>query len=79
MNRPLRQLLYATVKGEVTVQPVPLDGNERKVVDGLVELVQAANPCLGGRELFLIRNLTRGWGVSFFDDCKRRAITLVED
>ena len=67
-NHAYKPLLYATGKGEVIAQPVPLDGNERKVVDGLVELAQAANPCLAGRELFLIRNLTRGRGVSFFDD-----------
>ncbi len=63
-----KPLLYATGKGEVTVQPVPLDSNERKAVDGLVALGRAADPCLDGRELFLIRNLTRGRGVSFFDD-----------
>ena len=67
-NHAYKPLLYATGKGEVVVQPVPLDGNERKVVDGLVALARTADPCLGGRELFLIRNLTRGRGVSFFDD-----------
>ncbi len=67
-NHAYKPLLYATGKGEVTVQPVPLDCNERKVVDGLVALARAADPCLRGRELFLIRNLTRGRGVSFFDD-----------
>ena len=55
-NHAYKPLLYATGKGEITVQPVPLDSNERKVVDGLVGLAQAGNPCLGGRELFLIRN-----------------------
>ena len=67
-NHAYKPLLYATGKGEVVVQPVPLDDNERKVVDGLVALARAADPCLGGRELFLIRNRTRGRGVSFFDD-----------
>ncbi len=67
-NHAYKPLLYATGTGEVAVQPVPLDGNERKVVDGLVALSRAEDPCLGGRELFLIRNLTRGRGVSFFDD-----------
>ena len=63
-----KPLLYATEKGEVTVQPVPLDINEKRVVTSLAELSTFRDPCLQGRELFLIRNLTRGRGVSFFDD-----------
>ena len=31
-------------------------------------LIQNGDSCLQGKELFLIRNLTRGRGVSFFDD-----------
>lgn len=61
-------LLYATGRGEVTIQPVPLDINEKRVVTNLAELAERRDPCLQGRELFLIRNLTRGRGVSFFDD-----------
>ena len=63
-----KPLLYATGKGQVTVQPVPLDANERQVVERLGGLAEASDPSLQGRELFLIRNLTRGRGVSFFDD-----------
>ena len=61
-------LLHAGKDREVTVQPIPLDANERKVVEGLAVLARSGDPCLQGRELFLIRNLTRGRGVSFFDD-----------
>ena len=61
-------LLYAGKDCQVTVRPVPLDENERKVVEGLADLAENGDPCLEGRELFLIRNLTRGRGVSFFDD-----------
>ncbi len=61
-------LLYAKKERVVTVQPIPLDENERKVVEELAELADAGDDCLQGRELFLIRNLTRGRGVSFFDD-----------
>ena len=61
-------LLYAGKDRVVTVQPVPLDGNEKRVVEGLERLARKDDPCLQGRELFLIRNLTRGRGVSFFDD-----------
>ena len=61
-------LLHAGEDRKVTVQPVPLDGNERKVVEKLAALARNGEPCLQGRELFLIRNRTRGRGVSFFDD-----------
>ena len=61
-------LLYAGKDCQVTVRPVPLDENEKKVVEGLAGLAENGDPCLEGRELFLIRNLTRGRGVSFFDD-----------
>ena len=63
-----KPLLYATGKGEVAVQPVPLDESERKVVEGLAAPAEASAPCLRGRELYLIRNMTRGRGVSFLDD-----------
>ncbi len=61
-------LLHAGEDRKVTVQPVPLDENEKKVVEGLAALAENADPCLEGRELFLIRNRARGRGVSFFDD-----------
>ncbi len=61
-------LLYARKDRIVTVQPVPLDANEMRVVEGLEGLARTGDPCLQGKELFLIRNLTRGRGVSFFDD-----------
>ena len=63
-------LLYKTRDGEVIVRvrPVPLDMNEKRVVEALAELAESGDACLDGRELFLIRNLSRGRGVSFFDD-----------
>ncbi len=63
-----RPLLYADKECKVTIQPVALDGNEKTVVEKLADLTGSGYPCLRGRELFLIRNLTRGRGVSFFDD-----------
>ena len=63
-----KPLLHANGKGEVTVRPVPLNDGEKQVVEKLVELASSGEPCLEGRELFLIRNLSRGRGVSFFDD-----------
>ena len=61
-------LLHAGRDSKVTIRPVPLDENEKTVVEKLRDLAEARDPCLVGRELFLIRNLTRGRGVSFFDD-----------
>lgn len=63
-----RPLLQANEKCRVTVQPAALDKNEAKVVDRLAGLARPPAPVLEGRELFLIRNLTGGRGVSFFDD-----------
>ena len=61
-------LLYAARDSKITIRPVPLDENERTVVEKLADLAERHDSCLLGRELFLIRNLTRGRGVSFFDD-----------
>ena len=61
-------LLHADKGSRVTVQPVALDRNEKILVMALGRLAERRAPCLRGRELYLIRNLTRGRGVSFFDD-----------
>ena len=63
-----RPLLHVGQDRAVTVQPVPLDENEKRVVDHLESLAGLRHAWLQGRELYLIRNLTRGRGVSFFDD-----------
>ena len=63
-----RPLLYAEKDRVVTIQPVPLDLNEKKLVHDLEFLALRGGPLLQDRELFLIRNLARGRGVSFFDD-----------
>jgi len=67
---PLIWTSAAPAQGQrmVTVQPVPLNYSERTVVRRLGELAKENDPVLGGRDLFLIRNLSRGKGVSFFDD-----------
>ncbi len=51
---------------KVTVQPVPLNESEKRVVDELTQLAEKKDDCLQGRDVFLIRNLSRGHGVSFF-------------
>ncbi|MXZ59852.1 MAG: hypothetical protein F4Z12_03195 [Acidobacteria bacterium] len=59
----------ATVDGERTVEvhPVPLNRDEKRVVDLLRQLAEE-DSVLGDRQLFLIRNRSRGRGVSFFDN-----------
>ena len=62
-------LLHADKGCKVTIQPVALDRNEKTVVEALGKLAKDRDdPCLRGRELYLIRNRSRGGGVSFFDD-----------
>ena len=61
-------LLHADKGCKVTIQPVALDRNEKTLVEALGDLAEHGDPCLRGRELYLIRNLSRGRGVSFFDD-----------
>ncbi len=63
-----RPLLHADKGCKVTIQPVALDRNEKTVVEALGKLAKRRDPCLRGRELCLIRNRSRGGGVSFFDD-----------
>ena len=53
----------------VEVHPVPLNRDEKRVVDRLRRLAEEKeDSVLGDRELFLIRNRSRGRGVSFFDN-----------
>ena len=61
-------LLYTGKDCKVAIRPVALNENEKKVTEDLAALARDGDPCLQGRELYLIRNLTRGRGVSFFDD-----------
>ena len=63
-----KPLLYAAGRRVVTVRPVLLNEDEKRVVETLADLAKSGDSCLKGRELFLIRNLSRGRGVSFFDD-----------
>lgn len=61
-------LLHAHKDCEITIQPVALNDGEEKVVNDLTSLAESENFSETGRELCLIRNLSRGRGVSFFDD-----------
>ncbi len=52
----------------VEVRPLPLNRDEARVVGRLRRLAELGDPAIAGSNLFLIRNLSRGRGVSFFDD-----------
>ena len=67
-NHAWTPLLHASQGCKVTIQPIALNDGERRVVEAITEMAKAGAPCLRGCELFLIRNLARGRGVSFFDD-----------
>ncbi len=54
-------------KVDISVQPVLLNDAEKRVVKTLTDL-KKGDPPLRGWELSLIRNQSRGRGVSFFDD-----------
>ena len=61
-------LLHAHEDCKVSIQPVPLNDGEKKVVEDLSKIAQSEYFHTKGKELFFIRNLSRGHGVSFFDD-----------
>ena len=61
-------LLYKGKDSLISVEPVALDDNEAYFVKILTEIASNDDPCLQGRELYMIRNFTKGKGVSFFDD-----------
>lgn len=61
-------LLHAHEDCKITIQPVPLNDGEKKVVEDLSKIAQSEHSHIKGKELCLIRNLSRGRGISFFDD-----------
>ena len=63
-----KPLLYALEDCAITIQPIALDVHEKRTVDALVNLVERNDDCLQDWELYLLRNMSRGRGVSFFDD-----------
>ncbi len=65
----VKPLLYAdSENSKVKIQPVPLNLNEKKVVVEIANLAEAKDSYLKGHDLYLIRNMSRGRGVSFFEE-----------
>ena len=67
-NHVYKPLLYALKRCAITIQPVALDEGEARTVDNLLYLIEKKDDCLQDWELYLLRNMSRGRGVSFFDD-----------
>lgn len=65
---PYVPLLCADVQKDVQITPMPLNDGEAKFVECLQEVVKQPPDCLDGKEIYLMRNLSRGKGISFFDD-----------
>ena len=63
----LYQPLLYLGDGSVTITPVPLNEGEWRFVDDLREWHNAHAEALRGRQLYLLRNLSKGKGVGFFE------------
>ncbi len=55
-------------KDQVSITPPGLDAHERLFVERLRSWVSKKPPELAGKSLFLLRNLSRGRGIGFFED-----------
>lgn len=66
-DRHLYQPLLATDES-LSSNPPGLDENEEKFIRGLHDYLQQKHKQLEDKEVFLLRNLTRGRGVGFFEE-----------
>jgi len=63
-------LLHVQPEREMKITPLPLNHGEARFVDLLKEVVHDRGlDELAGKEIFLMRNMSRGKGISFFNDC----------
>lgn len=67
-----KPLLYSDGPVPLEVSPAPLNKGERKFVEDLASFIEAdrsqgASGILAGAELYVLRNLSRGSGVGFFE------------
>ena len=60
-------LLALDAAGLVEISPVPLNQGERRFVEDLRMYCEGKPPSLEGKELYLLRNLSRGRGIGFFE------------
>ena len=67
-DRHLYQPLLVAIGSKIQSRPPLLNKGERKFVEDLIAFCKSGAKCLEGKELFLLRNLSRGKGVGFFED-----------
>ena len=67
-DRHLFQPLLVTKGSKVRSTPPQLNDGERKFVEDLMAFCKSGSPVLKGKELYLLRNLSRGKGIGFFED-----------
>ena len=61
-----RPLLYLD-RVDIQISPLPLNQGERQFIEELKEFYETESDFFSVRELYLIRNLSRGRGVGFFE------------
>lgn len=66
-GRHLYRPLIVAGKGSFSISPVPLDASEGKFVEDLAKFHDSSPETFENRELYLLRNLSRGKGVGFFE------------
>jgi hypothetical protein len=67
-DRHLYQPLLIQKGSKVRCAPPALNDSERKFVSDMIDFCRSTPPSLQGKELFLLRNLTKGKGIGFFED-----------
>jgi len=67
-DRHLYQPLLIAKGDKIRSSPPLLNDGERKFVDDLMAFCKSGAACLKGKELYLLRNLSKGKGIGFFDD-----------
>jgi hypothetical protein len=63
----LYQPLLHLAGSELEISPAPLNQGERRFVEDLKAYHDSASSLLDGKELYLLRNLSKGRGVGFFE------------
>ncbi|RME65523.1 MAG: hypothetical protein D6790_01695 [Caldilineae bacterium] len=66
-DRHLYQPLLALERGVVEISPAPLNSGERRFVENLKTFCEVNPDRFESTELYLLRNLSRGRGVGFFE------------
>ncbi len=66
-DKHLYQPLLALEGGVVEISPAPLNRGERRFVEDLKAYCDGNAAAFEGRELYLLRNLSRGRGIGFFE------------